>query len=59
MRLAGAAQIAEEARAAFPRECCGLIEKAFAAGDLVYAVAIHATHNISPYADRLARFDPA
>ena len=44
------AQIAEEARAALPRECCGLIE-GVRVGDAVHVVTIHATHNISPYAD--------
>jgi len=51
------AQIAEEARAAFPRECCGLIE-GVRTGDVVHAVALHATHNISPHADCF-EIDPA
>ena len=52
-----AAQISEEARAAFPRECCGLIEGT-RTGDVVHAVALHAIHNVSPHADCF-EIDPA
>jgi proteasome lid subunit RPN8/RPN11 len=51
------AQIEHEARAAFPRECCGLIE-GIRSGELVRATAIHATRNISGQADRF-EIDPA
>ena len=51
------AQISEQARAAFPRECCGLIE-GVRNGDAVRAVAIHSTHNVSPRADSF-EIDPA
>lgn len=51
------AQISEEARAAFPRECCGLIE-GVRAGDVVHVVAIHSTHNVSADPDCF-EIDPA
>jgi proteasome lid subunit RPN8/RPN11 len=51
------AQISNEARAAFPRECCGLIE-GVRAGDVVHAVAIHSTHNVSAEPDCF-EIDPA
>ncbi len=51
------AQISEEARAAFPRECCGLIE-GVRTGDAVRAVGIHPVHNVSPDPDRF-EIDPA
>jgi proteasome lid subunit RPN8/RPN11 len=51
------AQILEEARAAFPRECCGLIE-GVRVGDVVQAAAIHSTHNVSPHEDCF-EIDPA
>ncbi|HWA30328.1 MAG TPA: M67 family metallopeptidase [Rhizomicrobium sp.] len=46
-------QIAAEARATFPRECCGLLE-----GDGVQAVALHIAKNISKDDDRF-EIDPA
>jgi proteasome lid subunit RPN8/RPN11 len=46
-------QIAREARAAFPRECCGLIE-----GDALCVAALHSARNISEDADRF-EIDPA
>jgi proteasome lid subunit RPN8/RPN11 len=46
-------QIAREARAAFPRECCGLIE-----GDALRVAALHPARNISEDADRF-EIDPA
>jgi len=52
-----AAQISEEARAAFPRECCGLMEGT-RTGDVVHAVVLHAIHNVSPHADSF-EIDPA
>jgi proteasome lid subunit RPN8/RPN11 len=51
------AQIAQEARAAFPRECCGLIE-GVRVSDVVHAVAIHSVHNVSPHMDSF-EIDPA
>ena len=51
------AQISEEARAAFPHECCGLIE-GVRSGNVVRAVAIHATHNVSADPDGF-EIDPA
>jgi len=39
-------QFAAEARAAFPRECCGLIEGTHE-GERVHAVALHPTANLS------------
>ena len=51
------AQIAGEARAAFPRECCGLIE-GVRTGDAIHAMAVHATHNLSVHADCF-EIDPA
>lgn len=49
--------IEREARAALPRECCGLIEgrREF---DAVLASAVHATRNLAEEADRFA-IDPA
>jgi len=44
------AQIAVEARAAFPRECCGLIEGK-REGEEVRAVALHPTANFSAAPD--------
>lgn len=46
-------QIAREARAAFPRECCGLIE-----GSALCIAALHPTRNISKDDDRF-EIDPA
>ncbi len=40
------AQIAAEARAAFPRECCGLIE-GINDGDVARATALHPARNLS------------
>lgn len=51
------AQITDEARAAFPRECCGLIE-GVRMSDVVHVIALHAAHNVSPYADCF-EIDPA
>jgi proteasome lid subunit RPN8/RPN11 len=51
------AQISDEARAALPRECCGLIE-GVRNGDIVHAVAIHPAYNISPHEDCF-EIDPA
>ena len=44
------AQIAEEARAAFPRECCGLIEGT-REGEDVRVAALHPTANFSAAPD--------
>lgn len=52
-----AALISEEARAAFPRECCGLIE-GVRTGDAVHAMALHSTHNVSADPDCF-EIDPA
>jgi desampylase len=51
------AEIAAAARAAYPRECCGLIEGA-RAGDDLHARALHPMRNIAPEADSFA-IDPA
>ena len=50
------ARIEEEARAAFPRECCGLIEGMRHEG-FAEAVALHAARNIATRADRF-EIDP-
>jgi desampylase len=49
-------RIAGEARAAFPRECCGLIEGVHE-GDIVRALAVHPTRNLAEEADRF-EIDP-
>ena len=51
------AQIAEAARAAFPRECCGLLE-GVREGDTICVRAIHATRNIAEPNNRF-EIDPA
>ena len=51
------AQFAAEARAAFPRECCGLIEGRRESG-VVFATRFHPTANLSPDADGF-EIDPA
>lgn len=50
-------QIGEEARAAFPRECCGLLE-GVREGDAVRVAAIHPTRNLAETNDRF-EIDPA
>jgi proteasome lid subunit RPN8/RPN11 len=50
-------QLAREARAAFPRECCGLIE-GIRAGAVVRVAALHPARNLSGEADRF-EIDPA
>jgi proteasome lid subunit RPN8/RPN11 len=40
------AQIMKEARNAFPRECCGLVEGT-RSGSTAYATALHATRNLA------------
>ena len=50
-------QIAREARAAFPRECCGLIE-GMHEGSALRVAALHPTRNISEDNDRF-EIDPA
>ena len=51
------AQIEREARAAFPRECCGLIE-GVRDRDLFRTSALHATRNIASEAGRF-EIDPS
>jgi len=51
------AQLAAEARAAYPNECCGLIEAA-GAGDTLTVMALHPTKNLSDAPDRF-EIDPA
>ncbi len=51
------ARILEEARAAFPRECCGLIE-GVRMGNVARALVVHPAHNVSPDPDRF-EIDPA
>jgi proteasome lid subunit RPN8/RPN11 len=50
-------QLADEARAAYPRECCGLIE-GVRAGDIIEARALHRTRNLASASDRF-EIDPA
>ena len=48
-------RILEEARAAFPRECCGLVEGRLVSGvdgDEFHVTALHAARNLAPQADR-------
>ena len=51
------ASVAAEARAAFPRECCGLIEGR-RAGDAAEACAAHPVRNLATEPDRF-ELDPA
>jgi proteasome lid subunit RPN8/RPN11 len=51
------AQIEREAREAFPRECCGLLEGA-RDGDTIRVTALHSARNLSPDSDRF-EIDPA
>jgi len=51
------AQLDREARAAHPRECCGLIE-GVRDGDVVNATALHPTRNLATEPDRF-EIDPA
>ncbi|HUB84382.1 MAG TPA: M67 family metallopeptidase [Rhizomicrobium sp.] len=50
------ARIENEARAAAPRECCGLIEGA-RDGDIVRAIALHPARNLADGTDRF-EIDP-
>ncbi len=50
-------EIAREARAAFPHECCGLIEGA-RTGDSIRAVALYPACNLAELPDRF-EIDPA
>jgi proteasome lid subunit RPN8/RPN11 len=50
-------QLAQEARAAFPRECCGLIE-GVTEGEEARAVALHPTRNLADAPERF-EIDPA
>lgn len=50
-------QIIAEARAAYPRECCGLIEGVRRA-DTIEALALHPTRNLATASDRF-EIDPA
>jgi proteasome lid subunit RPN8/RPN11 len=49
-------QLADEAHAAFPRECCGLIEGE-RRGDTAVAIVLHATRNLAQAHDRF-EIDP-
>ena len=51
------AQIESEARAAFPRECCGLMEGVREA-DAIRVIALHPARNLSSDSDRF-EIDPA
>jgi proteasome lid subunit RPN8/RPN11 len=51
------AQIEREARAASPRECCGLLE-GMREGDAIRVTALHAARNLAQDADRF-EIDPA
>ncbi|HSZ11221.1 MAG TPA: M67 family metallopeptidase [Rhizomicrobium sp.] len=51
------AQLGREAREAFPRECCGLIE-GMREGDAAHAIAFHPTRNLASESDRF-EIDPA
>ena len=57
LSLALRSQLAAEARAAYPRECCGLIE-GVRAGDVIEALALHPTRNLATASDRF-EIDPA
>ena len=50
-------QFMREARAAFPRECCGLIEGT-RIGNVTNAIALHTTRNVAREPDRF-EVDPA
>jgi proteasome lid subunit RPN8/RPN11 len=50
------ARIEQESRAAFPRECCGLIEGE-CSGGTTKALALHPARNIAPARDRF-EIDP-
>lgn len=50
------AQIESEARAAFPRECCGLLE-GMREGDAIRVIALHPARNLSSDSDRF-EIDP-
>jgi proteasome lid subunit RPN8/RPN11 len=50
-------QLVAEARAAYPNECCGLIE-GIRRGDTIEALALHPTHNLASAPDRF-EIDPA
>jgi proteasome lid subunit RPN8/RPN11 len=50
------AQLFDEARAAFPRECCGLIE-GVRDGDAIRVCVLHATKNLATTPDRF-EIDP-
>jgi proteasome lid subunit RPN8/RPN11 len=52
------AQIIEEARAAFPNECCGLLEGE-RTGESVRVVAVHPTANLAGDPARGFEIDPA
>jgi proteasome lid subunit RPN8/RPN11 len=45
------ARIEAEARAAYPAECCGLVE-GLADGQMAQALTLHPTRNIAPLRDR-------
>ncbi|HEX4636033.1 MAG TPA: M67 family metallopeptidase [Rhizomicrobium sp.] len=45
-------RILQEARAAFPRECCGLVEGGVEGGDEFRVTALHAARNLAPESDR-------
>src|ERR1700743_1622068 len=51
------AQLEDEASAAFPRECCGLIEGR-RDGDTIHAIALYPARNLAVEADRF-EIDPA
>jgi proteasome lid subunit RPN8/RPN11 len=51
------AQIEREARAAFPRECCGLLE-GMRESDAIRVIALHPARNLSSENDRF-EIDPA
>ncbi|HEY1837544.1 MAG TPA: M67 family metallopeptidase [Rhizomicrobium sp.] len=50
------AQIAHEAKSAFPRECCGLIE-GYRDGSRIVATRLHAARNVAAEPDRF-EIDP-
>jgi desampylase len=52
------AQLAAEARAAFPEECCGLVE-AKRDGDDLHVVALHPSPNLSSVPQSGFEIDPA
>lgn len=52
------AQLLSEARAAFPEECCGLLE-GWREGERLIVTALHPSRNLSPEPETAFEIDPA